>query len=368
VNLNLLAQFDSEAEAGASERARMRAAAAHLLVAKLQWQRNDLATTGVSLQRALDLLPGHPGLLLNLASLEVEQQKYAAALEHLRPLLHVPHYVFEAYRLQGWIHYQREEIEQAVAVWKRALAARRDPELEALLGQAEREGRTAARYQKRASGRFLLRYEDGDLASQRLAADIVDALHSMYDALASSFNVLPREPIVVLLYPNETFYELTGLPAWVHGLYDGKIRVPVRGLVSLTPPLEQVLRHELVHAFVFLKSRNRAPRWVQEGLAQYHARQAQPVVRQAFRSIFEPRAGRALAAIEAAFEGDGEQVRVAYAASLLVVEVLTERHGAGDTERFLEALAQGESMEQALRTAYRLSLVDLERAVYDTLR
>jgi tetratricopeptide (TPR) repeat protein len=368
VNQELLRQLEREAERSGSEVARLRAAAGHVLAARLRAERNELDGAGDSLRRALRFVPNHPVLLLHLASLEAEQQRYAVALDRLRQVLDDPAISFEAYRLQGWIYYQQEELERALAAWKRALEQRSDTELEAMVARAEREARAVERYRDHASGRFLLRYEGSEAGSERLVASIMEALDSMHDTLASTFNVLPNQATVVLLYPNETFYELTGTPPWVHGIYDGKIRVPIQGLTSLTARLEQVLRHELVHAFVSLKTHKRAPRWLQEGLAQYHAGQHPPVSRQTFRPLFEPRDGSALARIQAGFGGEPGQVMAAYAATLPVVEALQRRYGSGDMERFLEALGRGESVEQALRTTYRLTLTDLDREVYDYIR
>lgn len=369
INSALLADLDTAAERSPeASGARLRAAAAHLLVGRLLAGQGKFAEAAESLRRALAFAPNHPALLLNLAAVEIDQQRYAAALEHLRPVLDQPEFAFEAYRLQGWIYYQTEEMERAITSWKQALALRRDADLEALLERAEKEAHAAETYQQRESGRFVLRYAEQEVASPRLAASILATLDSMYDEMASTFNLVPREPIVVLLYSNQTFYDLTGMPPEVHGVYDGKVRVPVQGLVSLPPRLEQTLRHELVHAFVFFKSHGRAPRWLQEGLAQWYAEQSPAVSRQEFRPLFEPRDGTALARIEHAFGGDLGPVLGAYAASWMVVDALERRYGRGDMERFLEALGGGEGVEQALYTAFRLTYVDLDREVYDTLR
>ena len=367
VDRTLLTQLEAEATGGA-EPARLRAAAAHALVGRLHFELGRAGEAADSLRRALRFAPNHPVLLLNLAVVEMERQRFAAAQDALRPVLSQKDYGFEAYRLQGYIYYLTEEMDRAQGAWKQALAVRDDAQLRAQLAELEREAKAAKDFQQRASGRFLLRYAGEEVASERLATAILRALDSMYDQLAGTFNLSPREPIVVLLYPDETFYELTGMPPEVHGLYDGKIRVPIRGLVSLTPALEQVLRHELVHAFVFLKSRNRAGHWLQEGLAQVHAGQRPPIAPSAFRPLFEPRDGSALPRIEAAFRGDAGQIMAAYAASWVVVDALLRRYGRGDMERLLEALARGESTEQALRSAYRLTLVDLDRLLYDSLR
>lgn len=366
VNRDLLAEFDRSAARAGTEEARMRAAAAHALVGQTLAAQDETSAAADAYRRSLSFAPNHPGLLISLASLEYEQQHYAAALEQLQPVFSQSHNLYQAYLLQGWIYYRTEQLDRALTAWKKALEVRRDPELEAWVARAEREGRAAAGYQQRESGRFVLRYDGGE-APARVAASILDALDSMYGEMTSTFNVLPREPIVVILYPSETFYELTGLPPQVHGLFDGKIRVPIKGLTSLTPPLQQVLRHELVHAFVFLKSRGRAPRWLQEGLAQWHAGQRPPVSPQFFLPLFEPRDGTALARIEAAFSGDPGQVNSAYAASWLVVNWLMNRYGQGDREAFLTALGRGDSTEPALRAAFRLTLEDLDREVYAAL-
>ena len=272
---------------------------------------------------------------------------------------------FEGYRLQGLVYYRKEEMSRAVAAWERALRLRSDSELEAQLRQLRREADASGDFRQQASGHFLLRYE-GDIAKPpRLARTVLRALDRMYGDLSHEVNLAPREAIVVLFYPNQAFCALTGLPP---GVYDGKIRVPVEGLVSLTPALEQVLRHELVHAFVFLKSRGRARRWLQEGLAQWHARQRPQHAPSAFRSLFEPRDGSALGRIEVGFGGDWNQVTAAYSAAWLVVDTLQRRFGRGDMEQMLEALAAGQGTEAALRRAYRLRPADLDRLVFDSLR
>ena len=366
VDSALLAKLEGEAARG-DEAARLRAAAALALVGRLHLEQGRRDPAAESFRRALTFAPNHPGLLLMLAVAEIERQRYAAAQEALRPLFSNKDYAFHAYRLQGFLYYATEEMDRALAAWKQALALKPDPALAAELKAIEQEARAAEDLAQRASGRFVLRYEGSERGSERLAGGILRALDGMYDQFGSAFNYLPREPIIVLLYPDERFYELTGMPPEVHGLYDGKIRVPVAGLSSLTPSLEQVLRHELVHAFVFHKTRGRARHWLQEGLAQYYAGQRPQVSGDVFRPLFEPRDGSALPRIEAAF-GDAGSIFAAYAASWLVVDVLMRRYGRGDMERLLDALERGESTEQALRSAFRLTFVDLDREVYDSLR
>jgi hypothetical protein len=259
-----------------------------------------------------------------------------------------------------------EDLDRAASAWKQALAARPDAEVEALLRKAEREEQAAENYLDKQSGRFVLRYDSGQ-APDRVGIEILAALDEMYSDMVGTFNYSPREPIVVLLYPQDTFYDLTGVPPEVDGVFDGKVRVPITGLNTVPPQLRTVLRHELVHAFVALKTRGHAPRWLQEGLAQWHAGQRPPVPASAFRSLFEPRDGSAVFRIQQAF-GTPAQMGAAYMASWYVVDSLQRRYSLGDMDRLLEALARGESMNQALYSAFRLTYEDLDREVFDSLR
>ncbi len=361
-----LAQLDDEAARIPTGEGKQRAAAAHARVGEFYLRRGELEPAAESFRRALRFEPDHPALLLNLADIEVQQQRYPAALEHISDALRDPRYRFEAYRLQGWIYYHTEDMHRALSSWRAALAERRDPELEALLAKAEREEQVAEDYLQHQSGRFVLRYDSGQ-ATGRVHVQILAELDSMFSEMTAAFNYSPREPIVVLLYPDVTFYELTGMPPQVHGLYDGKIRVPVRGLTDLPPRLRTTLRHELVHAFIFYKTRGRAPRWLHEGLAQWHAGQRPRVPGSSFAPLFAAGDGSALFRIEAAFE-NMSTIGGAYMASWYVVDALQNRYGAGDLDRFLEALAAGQSEGQALYSGFHLTYEDLDRELYDSLR
>ena len=55
----------------------------------------------------------------------------------------------------------------------------------------------------------------------------------------------------------------------VLGVYDGRIRVPLADLRSLHPQLVALLSHELAHAMIAESTRDRAPMWFHEGLAQH---------------------------------------------------------------------------------------------------
>src|SRR5205085_9493054 len=94
-------------------------------------------------------------------------------------------------------------------------------------------------------------------------------LEDTYRQLSARFDLYPNTPLVVVLYPQSEYYDVTDAPSWSGGVNDGKIRLPVKGLTSLSNELKSVLTHELTHSFVNIKTSKNCPVWLQEGLAQY---------------------------------------------------------------------------------------------------
>ena len=98
---------------------------------------------------------------------------------------------------------------------------------------------------------------------------VLNELESDFEAMVSLFDYTPAEPIAVVLYTNQDFADITRAPSWVGALNDGRIRVPVQGLLTVTPELAHVLRHELAHSFISQKTHGNCAIWLQEGIAQW---------------------------------------------------------------------------------------------------
>ena len=61
------------------------------------------------------------------------------------------------------------------------------------------------------------------------------ALESDYDDLARDLGNPPRDNILVTLYTEQAFFDVTHAPSWSGAINDGKLRIPVSGLSSMTP-------------------------------------------------------------------------------------------------------------------------------------
>lgn len=368
VNRELVAQLENQADRGDAT-ARVRAAAAHAAVAEHFYAAGDVAAAIGSLERALVYAPNHPVLLLNLASLYYTQRDFPRALEALERAGRERALAFEVLRLRGMIQYEMEKLDAAIASWKQALALRADAEVQQWVARAEREAGASAGYRETGSGRFTLRYSGEAAASPRLVREVMETLERDFSDLSSRLDYLPREPLVVVLYTNEAFTSVTGVPAWVDAVHDGKIRVLVQGLTSLTGGrLREVLRHELSHAFIQEKSRGRAPLWLHEGLGQWFEGVRSSGKAHVLRQAAEG-GPVSVAGIEALLHaGSFEEVSAGYLLALAVVETMMDIYGINGINRLLEELGRGASLEAALRAGYRMDVAELEDTVRERLR
>ena len=60
-----------------------------------------------------------------------------------------------------------------------------------------------------------------------------------------------------------------GAPVWAAAVFDGRIRVPIRGALAHPEELDRVLSHELAHAFVHSIAPRGVPVWLNEGIAMF---------------------------------------------------------------------------------------------------
>jgi len=273
----------------------------------------------------------------------------------------------EVSKLAGWAYYGLNKLDQAVAEWKHAESLRPDAEVEAALRKAERDKQEEEQYKENGSSHFTLRYSGA--SEPALARDVLHTLEWHYDVVESALSYSPPESIGVVLYTQQAFADITQAPAWVGALNDGRIRVPVHGLVDVTPELSRVLKHELTHSFVQQKTRGRAPTWIQEGLAQWMEGRRSDVTATALLAIF-----RSNPELTATHYGDNwmklsnEDAAMAYAWSLANIEFIIRSDGSTDMDRILGRLAKGDTAEVALRAVLHSNYAELTRDTVEYLK
>ena len=173
----------------------------------------------------------------------------------------------DAYTVLGYAQQASDRTKDAVASWKHSLELRPDPAVQQYLAKAQREQNAETDFAQRESSHFVLHYE-GKQTSEAFRGQILAALESDYDDLARDLGTPPRDNILVTLYTEQAFFDVTRAPSWSGALNDGKLRIPISGLNSVTPELARVLKHELAHSFINQLSAGRCPPWLHEGIAQ----------------------------------------------------------------------------------------------------
>jgi hypothetical protein len=242
-----------------------------------------------------------------------------------------------------------------------------DQEVQHALEKAERDMEQEATYGERETTHFLLHY-DGS-AEPELAREILRTLEAEYQEISTALGYEPPEPIGVVLYTNKAFMDITRAPSWVGALNDGRIRVPVEGLSSMTDDLARVLKHELTHSFVGQKTGGRCPVWLQEGIAQYMEGKRSRSAAGALSAAFERHMEFSLASYESSWMNLPRQTASdAYAWSLAVVEAIVVVDGMDDIGRILDRIAAQSATEDAVRAVLHDSYADLMQSTVEYLR
>jgi len=316
-------------------------------------EENDPLRAEQLYERALALRPDHLAARVELAWLEVREDRIDRALDlALTGLATSPG---DPWLLEvvGEVHYRRNRLADAAEALRAAAAARPDDaSLRKRLAKVERDLAAERDYARADSRHFVLRF-DGD-RDDRVGAILLDELERAYDDLADELDAWTREPVTVILYTNRQFHETTRTGAEVAGLFDGKIRLPVGGIDRVTPAVRRVARHELVHALLHAKGKGRVPRWLHEGLAQ----------------LLEPRDPATVDRALSLAARRGRKLSVApftYPTALSFTAFLDRETGRHRLLWFVELLAEGRPEPQAFLEALGWSREEAERRWRESL-
>lgn len=367
IDANLLSNLESEATANPTPTAVARVVAAEDAAAQFEISVGDFERAIDRYNAGLRFDRNNVGLLLQAAYLHLRRSEYTAAADLLDRARAIDADSAEVAKLSGWAYYGLNRAADAVAQWKRAMQLKPDEETRHALEKAERDAQEEAEYHEGETPHFRLKYNGG--AAPELAHDVLKVLESQFEEIATTLNYVPPEPIGVILYTNQTFSDITRAPSWSGALNDGRIRVPVEGLNSVTDELARVLKHELTHSFVGQKTGGRCPVWLQEGIAQFMEGKRSRSNAGALSSEFQNHMEISLLSYESSWLNlPKDAASNAYAWSLAVVESIITVNGIDDLERILERIAAGSSTEDAVRAVLREDYSELMLSTAQFLR
>ena len=366
IDRSFIAKLEGEARGGGKMPSDS-AALAHHVAAQFEMAHGDMEHALTDERTALTFAPEQPVLLMNVAYLHLRRSEFNQSLDYLDRAKRVAPDNPDVPKLAGWAYYGLNKMDQAVAEWKRSLALRADPEVQAALDKAVKDKQEEESYKENVSPHFNLKYSGA--AEPALAREVLRTLEAHYSAIESELNFSTPDSIGVILYTQQAFADITSAPNWVGALNDGRIRVPVQGLTSMTAELSRVLKHELTHSFIQQKTHGAAPTWLQEGLAQWMEGKRSGENAAALVQIYESKQGASLGQMEGSWmRFSGNTARYAYAWALANVEEIVQNSSMGDIVRVLDAIGSGQSPEAALRSVLRNDYNDQMQATAEYLK
>jgi len=353
VDPNALSTLDGKGNAELS-------ATASFIAGKFEFEHGNINEARRYFEGALRFQPENSTILIYYAALLVRTGNAAQALPYTQRAVRAAPNSPDAYTMLGYAQFASDRTKDAIASWKHSLSLRPDATVQQFLAKAQREENTETDFAQRESTHFVLHYE-GRQTSESLRAQILSALESDYDDLVRDLGTPPRDNILVTLYTEQAFFDVTRAPSWSGALNDGKLRIPISGVSSMTSELARVLKHELAHSFINQLSAGRCPPWLHEGIAQLLEPRNLGRDGRALAQLFKTQRNIPLNVLEGSFmRFSGTEAYVAYAESLAAVSYINDSYGMSDVQRILQLLSQGSSPEAALRATIHSDYGQLE--------
>ena len=327
----------------------------------LQVTKGDLAGARTNLEEALRLDRRDSILVSNLAVVQLRMADYWAAEQLLRAHLNVDRNNKEAHYLLGESYYRQDKVAQAIDEWNAGLRLGAHPDMSRSLGKAQKELRVHDQLGELLSTHFILRY-DRKVSDQQLGQQILTTLEALYGQLSTELLSKPPATIAVILYPDQTFFDITRAASWSGAVFDGKIRIPTKGVASVTPVLRATLIHELAHAFIAALPQD-CPAWFNEGVAQFLEGESAAPLRKTLVQLRQTNRLMPLKDLEKSFSSLPESaVEIAYGEGLALTEYLVKSHGKSSIRNIVEWMAQNYSFEAAFNVVAKRTLRDFESA------
>lgn len=335
-------------------------AAADFIAGKFELEHGDVDRARNYLESGLRFQPGNATLLTYYAVFLVRTGDSVRGLIYAQRAVQASPDSADAYAVLGFAQQNADHMKEAIAAWKRSLELRPDDTVRQYLAKALREQNAETDFSQRESPHFVLHYE-GQQSSEALRGQILAALESDYEDLSRDLGTPPRDSILVTLYTGQAFFDVTRAPSWSSAINDGKLRIPISGLNSVTPELARVLKHELAHSFITQLSAGRCPPWLHEGIAQLLEPRSLGSEGRQLAQLFSAQRNIPLNVLEGSFlRLSGTEAYIAYAESLATVTYINDAYGMSDIQRVLQRLSEGSSTEAALRATIHSDYGQLE--------
>ena len=356
VNREALNQIESRGNAALT-------AVAFYIAGKQEFQSGRFAEARRDFEAGLRYDPQNPAIVNFYAALLVRTGNPRDAVEYAERAVRLAPDSPDTLAILGTAQYSAGHSQDAIEAWKKSIALRPDASIQIMIDRVSRELTTESNFSRRETGHFALHYE-GAQSSELLREQILTLLEAAYGELSRVFNTEPRSRIEIILYTNQAFFDVTHAASWMGAINDGKVRIPVQGLNSITPDLARILKHELTHSFINQMTMGRCPYWLNEGIAQALEPKSLGIRGARLGTLFQQDHEIPLNALEGSFVSfSPAEALLAYDESLATVDYIQATYGVADLVHLLDKIGHGDSAESALRSTLHSDYRQLQNEV-----
>jgi tetratricopeptide (TPR) repeat protein len=337
----------------------VRAETGHQLIKEgiAMMQKGDYASARDRFAKAVQMNDHEPGAHFGLGLAYFHLRDYDSSEKELNRTIRLnPTLNPAAYAVLGDIASIRNDTEHAKEYWEKAYKL--DPSIPGLrqkLAKADYDTKVEKRFLQQDSMHFTVKYEGAE--RYEVGAIVLTILEDACTDIGRELAHYPSGKIQTILYSNQQFREIPGMPGWSGAVFDGRIRLGIGGVTYATAALRMALYHEYTHALV-RDITPRCPAWINEGLAQYfEGRRTPPELRND-----KSHKGPILANLEFPFGNlSVQQARLAYAISLSAVEYMIDHYGMFRVRNLLQELAASPDTATAIDNALGISYEQFEK-------
>lgn len=330
-------------------------------------------------ENALYQTPDNIKLVAKCGLAAQQLMQYEKALAHFEKALKSNPDSFFLLFSAGRCNYELKYFEEAIEFWEKA----------AKIAKNEREQRAVEDAIKAAkemlastdgstrdeNQRFVIHFAGN---SQDDLGDVAfDTLDEIFFQVTDSLQFNPDVKINVVFFLTEEYYKLN--KEWSAGAAQGiQIMIPLKSGYKSQEYIKGLLAHEFTHTIIHLKTNNRCPLWLNEGLAQYQeftaAYGSPDEMRYDYQSIYQNEFIDKQSFIRLnevpAHMGGGSRLNIskAYIASYLAVRCMADFYGESSFEQVLSALGQGKSVDEAMTEATGKTMSEFQSEFEDWLR
>lgn len=320
----------------------------------------DLPKAQEAFREAIQLDPKNAGLRFGAGTVAFLQRHDAVAKAHFEQALTLDPKITPARAALANVIKRQGDLAEAIRQLEIVVAeVPGEPGPRDTLDRWKRERELHERMRLEVGDFFTVSFEGPEDAA--MAAQALESLNRAYWRICGLFGAFPPKSVPVVLYSGEQFQDITRSPQWAAAVFDGIIRVPMRGASEKGEDLDRVLAHEFSHALIRSLATRNLPTWLNEGLASVLESDN---IEWAGKVADKVQELPSLTRLAGPFSKlNGAQATVAYATSALAAKRLLDEAGGAAITNLLRDLGEGLDFETAFEHRIQKSFAEFRASL-----